>query len=194
MHACCREQLKRNIHTASQPLTQGTVSQHAVLFHALRNQWQLLTSCSSCGVGALHMRMCLHRHHLLLRGVGACVHVFVDIWCNDISLFLRAEHTSLPRPLPQQPLPAPRPQAPPHPQLALRVRFTPTIFRFAAAFVPLQIFRGGTSLWSLHMLHRGQHCQADVRMDWLQADLQPNCSERSGAKCSIPHELHTDMD
>jgi hypothetical protein len=25
-------------------------------------------------------------------------------------------------------------------------------------------------------------------MDWLQ----PNCSERSGAKCSIPHELHTD--
>jgi hypothetical protein len=26
-------------------------------------------------------------------------------------------------------------------------------------------------------------------MDWLQ----PNCSERSGAKSSIPHELHTDM-
>jgi hypothetical protein len=27
-------------------------------------------------------------------------------------------------------------------------------------------------------------------MDWLQ----PNCSERSGAKCSIPHELNTDLD
>jgi hypothetical protein len=52
---------------------------------------QLLASCSSCGAGALHVRMCLHRHHLLLRGVGASVHVFVDIWCNDISLFLRAE-------------------------------------------------------------------------------------------------------
>jgi hypothetical protein len=26
-------------------------------------------------------------------------------------------------------------------------------------------------------------------MDWLQ----PNCSERSGAKCSIPHELHIDL-
>jgi hypothetical protein len=26
-------------------------------------------------------------------------------------------------------------------------------------------------------------------MDWLQ----PHCSERSGAKCSIPHELHTDL-
>jgi hypothetical protein len=70
---------------------QGIVSQHAVLLHALRNQWQLLTSCSSCGAGALHVRMCLRRHQLLLRGVGACVHVFVDICCNDISLFLRAE-------------------------------------------------------------------------------------------------------
>jgi hypothetical protein len=28
---------------------------------------------------------------LLLCGVGACVRVFLDIWCNGVSLFLRAE-------------------------------------------------------------------------------------------------------
>jgi hypothetical protein len=32
-------------------------------------------------------------------------------------------------------------------------------------------------------------CQADICADWLQ----PRCSQRSGAKCSIPHELHNDL-
>jgi hypothetical protein len=27
---------------------------------------------------------------LLLRGVGACVRVFLDIWCIDVSLFLKS--------------------------------------------------------------------------------------------------------
>jgi hypothetical protein len=39
------------------------------------------------------------------------------------------------------------------------------------------------------MLRRGQHCQPDVCKEWLQ----PSCSERFGAKCSIPHELHKDL-
>jgi hypothetical protein len=37
-------------------------------------------------------------------------------------------------------------------------------------------------------LHKGQHCQVDVCKVWLQ----PSCSERSDAKCSMPHELHYD--
>jgi hypothetical protein len=36
--------------------------------------------------------------------------------------------------------------------------------------------------------YQGQHCRADVCKVWLQS----SCSERSGAKCSMPRELHID--
>jgi hypothetical protein len=53
------------------------------------------------------------------------------------------------------------------PLLALCLRFMPTTLRFEAAGVPLHFLSGGTTPWPLHMLQRGQHCQADVRTVWL---------------------------
>jgi hypothetical protein len=172
MHARRWEQLKRNIHTASHRREQY---HNCLLVAAAVARAHCTCGCVACtGITCSCVASAPVSTCLLTSGA------MISASSSEL------RHTSLLRPLPQPPLPAPRPQAPPRPQLALRLRFTPTTFRFAAACVPLKFFLGGTSLCSLH---RGQHCRADVCMDWLQ----PSCSERSGAKCSIPHELHTDM-
>jgi hypothetical protein len=144
MHARHREQLKRNIHTASQPLTAGNSITTCCINACTAQPVATAPNCSlvaaavvrahcTCGCACTGITCSC----VASAPVSTC-------WLTSGAIISASSselrHTSLPRPLPQPPLPAPRHQAPPRPQLALRLRFTPTTFRFAAAYVPLKIF------------------------------------------------------
>jgi hypothetical protein len=153
-----REQLKRNIHTASQPLTAGNS----------------ITTC--CIIACTAQRVATSPNCSLVAAAAAWAHCTCGCACTGITCscvasapvstcFLTSgarisassselRHTSLPMPLPQPPLPAPRPQAPPRPQLALRLRFTPTTPLCSSLCAPEILLRGHKPLVAAYAAQR----------------------------------------
>jgi hypothetical protein len=158
MHARHREQLKRNIHTASQPLTTGNGITTCCIIACTAQPVATATNCSLVAEAAA-------------RAHATCGCACTSITCSCVAsapvstcwltsgAIISASsselrHTSLPRPLPQPPLPAPPPQAPPRPQLALRLRFTNHLPLCSSLCAPEILLREHKPLIAAHAAQR----------------------------------------
>jgi hypothetical protein len=114
MHAQRREQLKRNIHTASQPLNAGNSITTCCITARTAQPVATAPNCSLVAAAAARADCtCRCACTGITYSCVAWAPVFTCLLTSGAVISASSSelrHTSLPRPLPQPPMPSPRPQ------------------------------------------------------------------------------------